>query len=193
MRPLVPAVPDAERLAFCLFLALAVHGVGILGVVFSPPRAEAPPDFDVFWAGGVEWPSVRPEEGEGMPWPAPSHPTLALARGREGQTREAYTLEQEYVRQWVVRTESLGSRMVESLDGEIVVHVTMDAQGAVRRFEVEPGPESLAHAARRIVIQSQPHAPFSEALRSHRDRLRISRRWLFGETAGLRTVEAHSP
>lgn len=106
---------------------------------------------------------------------------------------EAYTLEQEYVRQWVERTEHLGNGMVQGLDGEVVVHVVVNAQGGVRQFEAELGPKPLADAARRIVMKSQPHAPFSEELRRHRDQLQISRRWLFGESVGLYAAESLHP
>ncbi len=193
MQPLVPAIPDSERLAFCLFLALAFHGMGILGVVFSSSPPLAAPDFEVFWTGGTGWPGSVAEAGEGPPWPSSPQPALASARGLDGRVPEAYTLEQEYVRQWVARTEQLGNDMAQELNGEVIVHVMMDAQGGVRQVKVEPGPEPLADAVRRIVMRSQPHAPFSEALRAHRDRLQISRRWLFGDSAGLRVPETLHP
>lgn len=193
MSPLVPAVPDSERLAFCLFLALAFHGMAILGVTFSSPPPGAAPDFEVLWEGGPGRPGSAAEAGEGPPWPSAARFVPAAAGGVDGRMPEAYTLEQEYVRQWVARTEHLGNGMVQGLDGEVVVHVVMDAQGGVRRVEVESGPGPLARAARRIVMQSQPHAPFSEELRAHRDRLRISRRWLFGGSAGLYGSEPSRP
>ncbi|MCY4611255.1 MAG: hypothetical protein OXC38_06120 [Gammaproteobacteria bacterium] len=193
MPPLVPAVPDSERLAFCLFLALVFHGMGILGVAFSSSPPGARPDLEVFWEGGTGWPGSVAEIGEGPPWPSSPQSAPASTRGLDGRVPEAYTLEQEYVRQWVARTEHLGNNMVQGLNGEVVVHVVMDAQGGVRQVEVEPGPESLAYAARRIVMQSQPHAPFSEGLRAHRDQLQISRRWLFGKSAGLHLPETFHP
>lgn len=193
MQPLVPAAPDSERLVFCLFLALAFHGMVILGVTFSPTPPREAPDFEVFWTEGMGWPGSVAEAGEGTPWPSLPQSAPSSARGLDGRMPEAYTLEQEYVRQWVARTEHLGNGMVQGLNGEVVVHVVMDAQGGVRQVEVESGPESLAYAARRIVMQSQPHAPFSEELRAHRDRLQISRRWLFGDSVGLRGLEAPRP
>lgn len=193
MQPLVPAVPDSERLAFCLFLALAFHGMAILGVTFSPSPPGAAPDFEVFWTGGSGWSGSMAEAGEGPPWPSSLQFAPASTRGGAGRVTEAYTLEQEYVRQWVARTEHLGNGMVQGLNGEVVVHVVMDAQGGVRQVEVESGPGPLAYAARRIVMQSQPHAPFSEELRAHRDQLQISRRWLFGDSVGLHGSEQSSP
>ncbi len=189
MPPLLPAVPDSERLAFCLFLALAFHGMAILGVGWSSAPPGARPDLEVFWVGGPGRLASAAEAGEGPPWPSSPTPAPASANGLDGTVPEAYTLEQEYVRQWVERTEHLGNGMVQGLDGEVIVHVMMNAQGGVRQVEIEPGPEPLAEAARRIVMQSQPHAPFPEELRQHRDRLQISRRWVFGESAGLRTAE----
>ena len=193
MQPLVPAVPDSERLAFCLFLALAFHGMAVLGVTFSSPPPGAAPDFEVLWAGGAGSPGPAAGAGEGPPRSFFPKPLPASAGRPGGKVPEAYTLEQEYVRQWVARTEHLGNGMVQGLNGEVVVHVVMDSQGGVRQVEVEPGPRPLAVAARRIVMQSQPHAPFSEALRAHRDRLRISRRWLFGGSVGLRVPEPFHP
>lgn len=193
MQPLVPAVPDSERLAFCLFLALAFHGMAILGVTFSSTPTRVASDFEVFWAGGSGWPGPAAETGEGGPWPSLLQPVPSLAGNLEGRMPEAYTLEQEYVRQWVVRTEHLGNEMVQGLNGEVVVHVEMDAQGVVRQVEIEPGPVPLTNAVRRIVMHSQPHAPFSEALRARRDRLRISRRWLFGDSVGLHGLEPTRP
>lgn len=193
MRPLLPAVPDSERLAFCLFLALAFHGMVILGVTLSPAQPGANLDFEVVWAGGMGRPASVAEAGAGSPWPASPTPVPAWARGLDGRMPEAYTLEQEYVRQWVERTEHLGNGMVQGLDGEVVVHVVMNAQGGVRRFEAGPGPKSLADAARRIVMRSQPHAPFPGELRRHRDQLQISRRWLFGASVGRYAAESLRP
>lgn len=42
-------------------------------------------------------------------------------------------------------------------------------------------------------MKSQPHTPFPEELRRHRDRLQISRRWLFGASTGLYAVESLRP
>ena len=193
MQLLVPAIPDSERLAFCLFLALVFHGMGILGVAFSSPLPGSVPDFEVLWAERTDGLGSVAETGAGPLWPYSPRTAPASARGLEGRALEAYTLEQEYVRQWVVRMEHLGNGMVWGLNGEVVVHVVMDAQGGVRQVEVEPGLEPLAAAAHRIVMRSQPHAPFSEELRRYRDRLQISRRWLFGESAGLRVPEAFHP
>ena len=193
MQPLVPAVPDSERLVFCLFLALAFHGMAILGVTFSSSPPGAVPDFEVLWTGGTGWPGSAAEAEEGPPWPSLPQSTPSSVRGLDGRMPEAYTLEQEYVRQWVARTEHLGNGMVQGLNGEVIVHVVIDAQGGVRQIEVEPGPEPLADAARRIVMHSQPHAPFSEALRASRDRLQISRRWLFGDSVGLHGLEPSRP
>ena len=181
MRPLVPAVPDSERMAFCLFLALVFHGIVILGVTFSfsPPQ-----DFKVFWAGDSGSSGAAEESGESRPWPSPG-PAPVSAGDLDGKAPEAYTLEQEYVRQWVARAERLGNGVVGGLSGEVVVHVVMDAEGGIRQVEVEPGPRALADAARRIMMRSQPHAPFSEELRAYRDRLQISRRWLFGDSVVL--------
>ena len=192
MQPLVPAVPDSERLAFCLFLALAFHGMAILGVTLSSSPPGAAPDFEVSWAGGG-WSDSAAKTGEGLPWPSAPQFVPASARGLEGRVPETYTLEQEYVRQWVARTEHLGNGMVQGLNGEVVVHVVMDAQGGVWQVEVEPGPKPLTDAARRIVLQSQPHAPFPEELRAHYDRLQISRRWLFGDSARLPGPEPSRP
>ena len=193
MQPLVPAVSDYERLGFCLFLALVVHGMGIFGVAFSPPRPGALPDFEVIWTEGLGWPASAPETGEREPWPSHLRATSALAHGLDAGEREVQTLEQEYVRQWIERTERLGDGMVRGLNGEVVVHVMMDAKGMVRQVDVEPGPASLTQAARRIVMQSQPHAPFPELLRMQRDGLQISRRWLFGESVGLHMREPLQP
>lgn len=193
MQPLLPAIPDSERLAFCLFLALAFHGMVILGVTFSSAQPGAKLNFEVFWIEGMGRPPSVAEVGEGSPWPSSPTPVAALARGLDGKMSEAYTLEQEYVRQWVERAEHLGNGMVQGLDGEVVVHVVVNAQGGVRQFEAEPGPKPLADAARRIVMKSQPHAPFSEELRQHRDQLQISRRWLFGESVGLYAAESLRP
>lgn len=139
MRPLLPAVPDSERLAFCLFLALAIHGMAVLGLTFSFAQPGAELNFEVFWVGGMGRPAAVAEAGEGSPWPSSPAPVPAPARDLDGKMSEAYTLEQEYVRQWVERTEHLGNGMVQGLDGEVVVHVVVNAQGEVRRFEAGPG------------------------------------------------------
>ncbi len=178
MRPLTPAIPDSERLAFCLFLALAAHGMAILGVTLTSPPPGTAPDFEALWAGDAAWPGLA-ETGQAPPWPFSLRSAPGAAHGSE-RAPEAYTLEREYARQWVARAERLGESVARDLEGEVVVHVTMDARGGVRRIEIEPGPEPLAAAARDVVTRMRPHAPFPEELRAHRDRLRISRRWVFG-------------
>ena len=187
MRHLIPSTPDGQRLAFCLFLALVVHALGIFGVGSSARMLAPPEDIAVVWREGGENPRPSSNAGERVPWPSAAH-----ARPGTEEAHRVRSLEQEYVRQWVARTERLGEAMAHGLDGEVVVHVEMDAKGKVRGVDIEPAPMRLAHVARRIVFQSQPHAPFPEALRMHRERLVISRRWLFGDAGGL-SVEAHQP
>ena len=186
MRSLAPAISDSERLCFCLFLALVIHGMAIFGIVPVDASLERMSDLDLVWAGDTG-PSHSSAQGAGQGSSWPSHPasTSALSRELNAGTQEAYTLEQEYMHQWVERTERQGDKMAQSLEGEIVVHVVMNAQGTVRQIGTGTGRQDLARAARGIVLRSQPHAPFPEALRAHRDQLRISRRWLFGESAGL--------
>lgn len=187
MRHLIPSSPDSQRLAFCLFLALVVHTLGIFGVGSSARMLVPPEDIAVVWREGGETPRQSASAGERAPWPAAVH-----ARPGTEEEHRVRTLEQEYVQQWVARTERMGSTMARGLGGEVVVHVEMDARGKVRGVDVEPGSTRLARMARRIVFQSQPHAPFPEALRMHRERLVISRRWLFGD-AGELSVEARRP
>ena len=182
---LIPSTPDSQRLGFCLFLALAVHALGIFGIGSSARSLVPQEDTEIMWLEEQGNPRPSVSAGERVPWPS-------AAQMDPAEARRFRTLEQEYVRQWVARTERLGGALARGLDGEVVVHVEMDAKGTVREVDVETGPVHLARVARRIVYQSQPHTPFPRALRMHRDRLVITRRWLFGDSGGL-SMEARRP
>ena len=118
MQPLVPAVPDPESPVFACFWRRLC--------------------FEVFWAGDTGGSGSTAEAGEGTPWPSLPQSVSYSARGLDGRMPEAYTLEQESVRQRVARMEHQGNRIVQGLNGEMAVHMVRGAQDEIRQAKPMP-------------------------------------------------------
>ena len=172
---LTPAVSPRERLYFCFFLALILHGMAIFGVGFTPVVPASATTIELVWDdGGLSgdiWGTG--DDASGLPaWAS------AVASAGTSLQQEA---EQNYVRQWVAHTERLGASIAEGLKGEVEAHVEVAADGRIRSIEVAPGSDTnLQRAVHDIVRRAQPHPEFPAELREHQDSVRISRLWQFG-------------
>ncbi len=185
MRVLTPPASSNERMVFFVFLAVAVHGLMLFGTVWSQPQARAADDFKVVWVAGIEAAGDFAGSAASMSGGALESETA----GGVVEEPTLLTLEQEYVRQWVQRTERVGAHLAKGLKGEVVAHVTVGAEGAVRHVAVESGPTALSSVVQRIVTHPQLRTPFPPALRALREELQISRRWLFGATGTVQVQE----
>ena len=120
----------------------------------------------------------------------------------EHQPRERYisvrTRASRYARYmdaWKSRVERIGNAQYPQglirahLHGHLVVDVAINADGSVHAVRILSGSNDpqLAAAARRIVQQADPFAPFPPAIRQQADILHITRTWEF-RNQGLTTV-----
>jgi protein TonB len=103
-------------------------------------------------------------------------------------------IEAEYFRAFKEKVERIGNlnypdeALRRKLEGELILHVTVDRTGHVTRIELgkSSGHQVLDDAAKRIVRLSEPFAPFDPDMRKAYDELVITRTWKF-EVGGLTT------
>lgn len=103
-------------------------------------------------------------------------------------------IEAEYFRAFKERVERIGNlnypdqALREKLEGELILHVTVDQTGRVIKIELaeSSGHQVLDDAAKRIVRLSEPFAPFAPDMRKAYDELVITRTWKF-EVGSLTT------
>ena len=103
-------------------------------------------------------------------------------------------IEAEYFRAFKEKVERVGNlnypdeALRRKLEGELILHVTVDRSGHVLKIELgkSSGHQVLDDAAKRIVRLSEPFAPFDPEMRKAYDELIITRTWKF-EVGGLTT------
>jgi len=175
-RMLMPAVSYRERIWVCLVLAVLIHGIGALGLSFTPVLPDRAVSIEWIWQG---------EGFSGDPWGVGMEPyrlpASAYAFPRPGTESERVAAEQDYIRRWVDHTERLGVPVAQGLEGSVVAHIRVAFDGRIRSIEVEEGPDFLRRAVHDVVRRAQPHPPFPKELRAYQDSVRISRLWQFGD------------
>ncbi len=100
-----------------------------------------------------------------------------------------------YMREWVKKVERVGNLNYpdearrEGLSGKLRMDVTLNADGTVRNISISQpsGHPVLDEAARRIVNQAAPFAPFPPEILKDADMLHITRTWVFSTTHHLQS------
>ena len=100
-----------------------------------------------------------------------------------------------YMREWVKKVERVGNLNYpdqarrEGLSGKLRMDVTLNADGTVRNITISQpsGQPVLDEAARRIVNQAAPFAPFPPEILKEADILHITRTWVFSTTHHLQS------
>ncbi|MEN8130071.1 MAG: TonB family protein [Pseudomonadota bacterium] len=96
-------------------------------------------------------------------------------------------IEAGYIKAWVDRVERVGNLNYpdqarrRKLNGSLILHVLLNNNGSIERTQISSGSgqQVLDDAARRIVNQAAPFAPFPNEMRDSYDQLMITRTWVF--------------
>ncbi len=96
-------------------------------------------------------------------------------------------IEAGYIKAWVDRVERIGNLNYpdqarrRKLNGSLILHVLLNHNGSIERTQISSGSgqQVLDDAARRIVNQAAPFAPFPTEMRDRYDQLMITRTWVF--------------